>query len=144
MSSNPTHMKLLSISCMHSSHHLCFHPFNHLQPFLPPLPLFTIATSLCRLSLPPPSATVLPHRHPPRTSPHRLMDPDQCDTPLLHDEPTPPRTPEEKDDTWGWGKSDDWEDTQQSKPTKPEADENDGWGSWSNEQEDLLLDFNDS
>ncbi|XP_071807369.1 ADP-ribosylation factor GTPase-activating protein 1-like isoform X1 [Asterias amurensis] len=74
----------------------------------------------------------------------RLMDPDQCDTPLLHDEPTPPRTPEEKDDTWGWGKSDDWEDTQQSKPTKPEADENDGWGSWSNEQEDLLLDFNDS
>ncbi|XP_038057719.1 ADP-ribosylation factor GTPase-activating protein 1-like isoform X2 [Patiria miniata] len=75
----------------------------------------------------------------------RQMDPDQSETPLLHDAPTPPRTPDETDDvSWGWGNSDTWDNPPQSRPSPPKVEENDSWDSWSNEQDDLLLDFGDS
>ncbi|XP_022090375.1 ADP-ribosylation factor GTPase-activating protein 1-like isoform X2 [Acanthaster planci] len=75
----------------------------------------------------------------------RQMDPDQSDTPLLHDAPTPPRTPDETEDTnWGWGNTDTWEDTPQIQPSQPKVEESDSWDSWANEQDDLLLDFGDS
>ena len=72
------------------------------------------------------------------------MDPDKSDTPLLHDVPTPPRSP---DDNWGWGDDDTW-GSAPAKTTTETTDTkaaNDGWDSWGNdEQGDLLLDFDDN
>ena len=75
------------------------------------------------------------------------MDPDKSDTPLLHDVPTPPRSP---DDNWGWGDDDTWGSpptTTTTKKTEEVKVANDGWDTWGNEEEeqgDLLLDFDDN
>ncbi|XP_072045589.1 ADP-ribosylation factor GTPase-activating protein 1-like isoform X2 [Amphiura filiformis] len=75
----------------------------------------------------------------------RLMDPDKSDTPLLHDVPTPPRSP---DDNWGWGDDDTWVSAPLTQKTDNDAKiANDGWDTWGNddaEQGDLLLDFDDN
>ena len=75
------------------------------------------------------------------------LDPDNCDTPLLHDVPSPPPPRTSTDDNWGWGDDDPWGDNNKTKTddsTTKKADD-DGWGSWGNdEQGDLLLDFEDN
>ncbi|XP_041483915.1 ADP-ribosylation factor GTPase-activating protein 1-like isoform X1 [Lytechinus variegatus] len=77
----------------------------------------------------------------------RNMDPNKSDTPLLHDIPTPPRTPDGDGDDWGWGVDDGWRDRQVEEEAERVLEEtaDDGWGSWGNEQSGggSLIDFGD-
>eukprot|EP00057_Strongylocentrotus_purpuratus_P023658 XP_011678132.1 PREDICTED: ADP-ribosylation factor GTPase-activating protein 1 [Strongylocentrotus purpuratus] len=80
----------------------------------------------------------------------RNMDPNKSDTPLLHDIPTPPRTPEGDGDDWGWGVDDGWRDrkVEEEAERELEATADDGWGSWGNEGTGgggggTLIDFGD-